>query len=289
MKKIDKNYFGTIGMALSCTLFLAGALKKYKNYVMPVDVDMIRTIDEWNKVLISLLQDKKYKSQLGDLGNKLVAYSSRCKDFSVRCVEDAPDASVQGLHYVLRFQENVKYLNSKYNADLCFCDFGCGLSPLAVVFQQKYNLQDVYCVDIVPEIADLYTDAAYKLTGKIPSFIDWAEVQKLSGKKINTITSIGCLPHMSKEVQKEYMKIINKKFHNFFLEIKYKKSDNVPNADNAFTLRELQELRVDVENVTDIETAMIRICLNYIRKFVRAKPDRRDFLINQSRCLFLSR
>lgn len=287
---VVKNNFGSIGMALSCTLFLEGALNKYKKYTVSVNDDTVLLIKEWNNVLISLLIDPRYKTMLGDIGNKLIKFKSKCQDYAARCVDDAPDVNVQSLHYALRFQENIKFLNRKIkeNERLSFVDFGCGLSPLSIVMQNEYSLVNTYCIDIVPEIADLYTNASYQLIGKIPEFIDW-EYAKSENNDINTIVSVGCLPHMPLNVQKEYLKTINKKFENFFLEIKYKKQDGIANSENAFSLMDLQKLRIDVDNVTDIETAMIKNSLIYLSKFVHAKPERKDFLINQSRSLFLSR
>ena len=287
---VVKNNFGSIGMALSCTLFLEGALNKYKKYTVSVNDDTVLLIKEWNNVLISLLIDPRYKTMLGNIGNKLIKFKSKCQDYAARCVDDAPDVNVQSLHYALRFQENIKFLNRKIkeNERLSFVDFGCGLSPLSIVMQNEYSLVNTYCIDIVPEIADLYTNASYQLIGKIPEFIDW-EYAKSENNDINTIVSVGCLPHMPLNVQKEYLKTINKKFENFFLEIKYKKQDGIANSENAFSLMDLQKLRIDVDNVTDIETAMIKNSLIYLSKFVHAKPDRKDFLINQSRSLFLSR
>ena len=287
---VVKNNFGSIGMALSCTLFLEGALNKYKKYTVSVNDDTVLLIKEWNNVLISLLIDPRYKTMLGNIGNKLIKFKSKCQDYAARCVDDAPDVNVQSLHYALRFQENIKFLNRKIkeNERLSFVDFGCGLSPLSIVMQNEYSLVNTYCIDIVPEIADLYTNASYQLIGKIPEFIDW-EYAKSENNDINTIVSVGCLPHMPLNVQKEYLKTINKKFENFFLEIKYKKQDGIANSENAFSLMDLQKLRIDVDNVTDIETAMIKNSLIYLSKFVHAKPERKDFLINQSRSLFLSR
>lgn len=287
---VVKNNFGSIGMALSCTLFLEGALNKYKKYTVSVNDDTVLLIKEWNNVLISLLIDPRYKTMLGNIGNKLIKFKSKCQDYAARCVDDAPDVNVQSLHYALRFQENIKFLNRKIkeNERLSFVDFGCGLSPLSIVMQNEYSLVNTYCIDIVPEIADLYTNASYQLIGKIPEFIDW-ECAKSENNDVNTIVSVGCLPHMPLNAQKEYLKTINKKFENFFLEIKYKKQDGIANSENAFSLMDLQKLRIDVDNVTDIETAMIKNSLIYLSKFVHAKPERKDFLINQSRSLFLSR
>ena len=284
--------FGEIGMALSCTLFLEAALKKYKKYATSVDEDSIKVINEWNKIIISLLKDSRYRPVLGRVGNRLIGHKQLCKKFAQKCVDEAPDVSVQSLHYALRFNENVRFLKNKYDVDggLKFVDLGCGLSPLSAVFQTKYNLENVYCIDVVPEIADLCTKVSYKLSGKEPSFITWNQAQEMSGKNsINTIVSVGCLPHMPLKTQKEYMKQINKNFDNFFLEIKYKKQNDIKNSDNAFSIQELQKLRIGVENVSDIETVAIRNCLSYLSKFVHAKPNRRDFLVNQSRSLFLSR
>lgn len=287
-----KTDFGKIGMALSCTLFLEAALKKYKKYAASVDEDSIKVINEWNRIIISLLNDSSYRPMLGRIGNKLIDHKQLCKNFAQKCVDDAPDVSAQSLHYALRFNENVRFLKNKYDVDseLKFVDLGCGLSPLSAVIQTKYNLENVYCIDTVPEIVDLCAKASCKLNGKEPQFITWDQAQKMSGKNgINTIVSVGVLPHMPLKMQKEYMEQINKKFDNFFLEIKYKKKNDIKNSDNAFSIQELQNLRIGVENVSDIETVAIRNCLNYISKFVHAKPNRRDFLANQSRSLFLSR
>ena len=206
---VVKNNFGSIGMALSCTLFLEGALNKYKKYTVSVNDDTVLLIKEWNNVLISLLIDPRYKTMLGNIGNKLIKFKSKCQDYAARCVDDAPDVNVQSLHYALRFQENIKFLNRKIkeNERLSFVDFGCGLSPLSIVMQNEYSLVNTYCIDIVPEIADLYTNASYQLIGKIPEFIDW-EYAKSENNYINTIVSVGCLPHMPLNVQKEYLKTI---------------------------------------------------------------------------------
>lgn len=289
VKKFD---FGSIGMALSCTLFLEGALQKYKTYAPSVDQENLKIIQEWNKVLLSLLQDSRYKSMLGAVGNKLLKYSTRNKDFTNGCVDRAPDVNVQSLHYVLRFQENVSFLDNKIrnNSNINFVDFGCGLSPLTPVMQAKYSLKDTYCADIVPEIADLYTNASYKLSGFIPEFIDWEQIQdKGNNGELNTFVSVGCFPHIPKKQQVEYMRTIDKKFQNFFLEIKYKSSENISNSENAFSLADLQNLRMDVDDVKNIESAMLKNGLLYVRRFISAHADRRDFLTNQSRSIFLSR
>ena len=176
---------------------------------------------------------------------------------------------------------------------MIFCDLGCGLSPLGAVFQLKYNLPDVYCVDVAPEIADLYTEAAYKLGGKLPSFVGWDVAKRLAKKDtdvaLNTVVSVGCLPHMNLDTQKRYLHDINNKFENFFVEIKYKQQDGVRGEDNAFSLYDLQKLRLDVENVNNIETAVIRNAIKYLRRFIKLKDNRKDFLEDNSRSLFLSR
>ena len=287
-----KDYYGSIGMALSCTLFLEGALKKYKKAAGAIDDDTMRLIKEWNAILLTLLKDDKYKYGLGALGNKLIKKNAKNNDFVSRCVVDAHDASVQSLHYALRFQESVLFLNDKIqkNPNLSFCDLGCGLSPLGAVFQTKYNLSDVYCIDIIPEITDVYAEAAYKLGGKIPKFTSWAAVkQKTNDDKLNALVSVGCLPHMNIEEQKQYLCDINKYFDNFFVEIKYRTKDDILDTEGVFTLAELQKLRLNVENVDDIETAAIRSCLRYMLRFIRLKADRKDFLAEHSRSLFLSR
>lgn len=293
---MNKNdYFGSVGMALSCTLFLEGALKKYKNFAGVIDEDTIILIEEWNKVLLCLLKADKYKNRLGTIGNKLIKNASVSKEFVPKCVDDAHDVSVQALHYALRFQESVSFLNDKLNQDkpVTFCDLGCGLSPLSAVFQARYDLPNVFCVDVMPEIAELYTKASYELSRKMPTFIDWDAAKKMAKRNedtgLNTVVSVGCLPHMDIETQKQYLGDINKRFDNFFVEVKYKKQEDMTDASNAFNLSELQRLRLDVENVDSLETAMIRNSIRYLMKFVRSKSDRIDFLINRSRSLFLSR
>lgn len=289
---IKKDYYGSISVALSCTLFLECALKKYKKDSSIIDDDTMRLIKEWNIILLSLLKDTKYKHCLGLLGNKLINSMSRNNGFIPRCIVGAHDVSVQSLHYVLRFQESISFLNNKIQKSMntSFCDLGCGLSPLSAVFQTKYNLSDVYCIDVIPEIADIYTDAAYKLGGKMPTFISWDDAKrKTYDSKLNMLVSVGCLPHMSIEEQKQYLRDINKFFDNFFVEIKYKNKDGILDTEGVFSLEELRKLRLNVENVDDIETAAIRNCMRYMLGFIRLRADRKDFLVDHSRSLFLSR
>ena len=288
-----KKNLNNIDMALSCTLFLECALKKYKNYAVSVDADMMRIIHEWNRVLVSVLKEEPYNKLLGTVGRKLIINIHGYQDFVPRCVDGAFDVSVQSLHYALRFQENVQYLKEKYNSgsDIVFCDLGCGFSPLSVVLQNEYNLGNVYCIDIVPEVAEIYTTVANKMYGKNPDFVDWKSAQKMAADgDINTLNAVGCLPHMPLDVQKKYMMAANKKFPNFFLEIKYKKQEKVPNSKQAFSLLDLQKMKMDVKNVSDVETAMIGSSMRYMFRFVHSKPDRiNDFLVERTRSLFLSR
>lgn len=288
----EKDYFGTIGIPLSCTLFLEGALKKYNRSTHSVDSDILNLVKDWNKILLSLLKDNIYKPALGILGNKLINRASSRKSFIPRCIEEAHDVSVQSLHYALRFSESVSFLKNKLqkDANLEFCDLGCGLSPLAAVFQAQYNLSNTYCIDTTPEIADLYTTAAYKLGGHIPKFIDWNTAKQMSSNNgLNTIVSLGCLPHMKLDTQKQYLRDINKVFTNFFIEIKYTNQSDTPGSNGIFTLKELQKMRLEVENIDNIETAAIRNSMRYMSAFVRLKSDRTDFLGNSCRSLFLSR
>ena len=107
MSNID--YFGKIGMALSCTIFLEGGLKKYKKYTALVDADMLCLIGEWNKILLSLLKNGKYRLDLGRIGNKLLKRTPELDSFVPRCIEECYDISVQSLHYALRFQESALF------------------------------------------------------------------------------------------------------------------------------------------------------------------------------------
>ena len=47
------------------------------------------------------------------------------------------------------------------------------------------------------------------------------------------------------DLQKKYMRAANKKFPNFFLEIKYKKQEKVPNSKQAFSLLDLQKMKMN--------------------------------------------
>ncbi len=283
--------FGSIGIPLSCSIFLECALDAYKPYIKSIGDETLKIVHEWNNLLISLLKTNKYKSILGKTGNKLLHYTSENINFGNKCVSTAQDVNVQSLHYALRFDKSVRFLRDKYEYDpkLKLCDLGVGFSPLSVVFQTQYDIKDVYCIDIVPEIADIYTETAYKLYGNTPNFISWETLQTMQKKeRPNTIVSVGCLPHIPIETQKEYMKQINDKFDNFFLEIKYTKQSQKTNTTNAFSLSDLQDLCLDFENIMDVEIAVKRNAISYLRKFMHAKPNRADF-INNCRSLFLSR
>ena len=289
---VKDNYFGSIGMALSCSLFLEGALKRYKNFTCDVDEDMMSLIKEWNIILLSILKDDKYKAILGVAGSKLIKNICEYKGFVDKCVSGAPDVSLQSLHYSLRFQESVSFLKGKRNNDggLKFCDLGCGLNPLGIIFQERYNLSSVYCVDVSSEITDLYALAANSLCGKSPEFVAWGNAKQLSCKDgLNTVISVGCLPHMNLGVQKQYLSDINRFFDNFFVEIKYKKQEDCINSNDAFSIKELQKLRLEIGAVDNIETAMIRNSMRYLFKFIHSKPNYKEFLVNRSRSLFLSR
>ncbi len=286
-----KSDFGSIGVPLSCSIFLEWALNSYKPYIKSINEDTLKIVHEWNTVLTATLKNSKYKSNLGATGDKLLHYTTENINFGSKCIATAQDVNVQSLHYALRFDKSVGFLRDKYEQapKLRFCDLGAGFSPLSVVFQTQYGIENVYCIDIVPEIADIYTQSAYKLYGNAPDFIDWKTLQTKPEKtNLNTIISVGCFPHMPIETQKEYMREINDKFDNFFLEIKYKKQNQTTNIDNAFSLSDLQELCLDFENIMDVETAVKRNAIDYLRKFMHAKPNRADF-INNCRSLFLSR
>lgn len=292
---VKKNLAGgslsAVDLSLSCSLFTEGGIKKYYDYSQDIDGDMRYIIHEWNCVLIDLFRDSKYVKYLGPVGKKLVAH--RGDNFVPKCCSSGHDVVVQSLHYTLRFQENVRYLKAKYADDynIVFCDLGCGLSPLAVVFQTVYDLDEVYCIDIAPEIAELYVVASNRLLGKSPTFIDWAQAQKLARSGVlNTVSAVGCLPQMPISEQKKYMCSINENFRNFFIETKYKQSDRVPNPQNAFSLSDLMQFRMEVSNISDIEMAMIAYSLRYNNRFIREQPKRiEDFLRQRSRSLFLSR
>ena len=79
--KEPEYYFGDIGIALSCTLFLEGALNRYEKYTESVDFDTVSIIKDWNKILINILKSPKYKRVLGIVGCELLKYINSCEDY----------------------------------------------------------------------------------------------------------------------------------------------------------------------------------------------------------------
>lgn len=64
------DYFGLMGLPLSCNFFLEPALKKYEHYIAPVSQDTKEFVSEWNKVLVDIIKNPKYRPFLGKVGQK---------------------------------------------------------------------------------------------------------------------------------------------------------------------------------------------------------------------------
>lgn len=279
-----------IDIPLSCSLFLEPALARYRTHVSPISQESTEYIHEWNTALTNMLQQPKYKDILGNVARKLL---SRQKDtnYIPSCIEYAQDAKVYALHYAIRFSESIRFLADKINKtpDLKFVDFGCGLSPLAAMTQTANPNTQAYCIDF-PYIADVYNNVARMIGGAQPEFISWDTACKMAAAKndsLNALVAMGVFHYMPIKEQIQNLKFVNKNFQSFMIEIKYK-TENSNTETNAFDLKTLQKLRIDIPHVDTIETAMLANSMRYLHKYRTTLPRYRSFVENV-RSLFLSR
>ncbi len=290
MPKIKETNRGLMDIPLSCSMFLEPALNKYVRNIEPLSRETKHFVHEWNLALVDILKTSRYSGALGELGRKILSRTIKSDNFPTKCVETAQNVPLHSLHYAIRFSESVGFLVKKIraNPNIKFVDFGCGLSPLAPIIQAEYDVSYAYCIDIHPEIIDVYSRASEKVSGRAPCSISWEEAKSMAlSKDLNTIVAMGVLPYISLDDQVANLKFINSHFANFLVEIKY--NNNAETAGkNVFDLKRLQKLRLSVENTQTLETRMIQNSLRYLHKFLGAMPGKRYFLDND-RSLFLSR
>lgn len=279
-----------IDIPLSCSLFLEPALARYHKHVSPISQECTEYIHEWNTALTNMLHQPKYNEYLGNIARKLLSRQKNTK-YIPSCIEYAQDAKMYALHYAIRFSESIRFLTNKIDniPDLKFIDFGCGLSPLAAMTQTSHPNTQAYCIDF-PYIADIYDNVARMVGGAQPEFISWDAACKMAADKnnrMNALIAMGVFHYMPIKEQIQNLKFVNKNFQSFMIEIKYK-TENSDTKTNAFDLKTLQKLRIDIPHVDTIETAMLANSMRYLHTYRTTLPKYRSFVENV-RSLFLSR
>ncbi len=286
-----KMTFGEMDIPLSCSFFLEPALVRYAGFVTPLSRDMHEFIHEWNTALLYEVSLPQYSEFIGDLGRKIMRNVSRFSDYATRCVECGSDIQLQALHYALRFDQGMRLLNqralqSNPEKPVNFVELGIGFSPMTALFQNQCKTSNAYCID-TPVITDVYGAVSDKLGVAPPNPIEWRHACQMAREyKLDTIVALGVLPYIDLNEQVARLKMINQRFPNFLVEIKYNNAAN--RGKNVFNLDQLQELKMSVENTATLESTMINNSLRYLHKFLCAMPNKKYFLIGD-RSLFLQR
>ena len=281
--------FGMMDVPMSCSLFMEPALGRYKQYLAPLPELVGEYVREWNRALVGVMKEPDIKRHLGDVGHKILDGSARNNSFLARCAASPHDISNHSLHYALRFSESTKFLDEKVKRipNGNFVDFGAGLSPLAAAIQTTNNVSGAYVVDM-PEIMDAYVRTAQRVGGRVPTPTTWTNIQGMAQHhKMDTLVAMGVFHYMPMNEQIQHMQFVNEKIPNFLIEIKYDNT-NSSTDDKVFTMQKFQSLRLLVNDAQTLETALIRNSLRYLSRFMRAKPNRKDFL-SGNHSLFLSR
>lgn len=290
MARQQKN-FGVLDIPMSCSVFLEPALRRYADYIAPMNSDVHEYVYEWNRALLNVINQSKYLKHLGTVGGAIAKNCQRFDNYSKMCVEWASDISAQSLHYAIRFSESLHFINSKLaqNKNLKFVDFGCGMSPFAPYVAYKNPESVAYCVDLPPII-----DVFYETTESVapgtnhPTPITWDKTKSMAQEhKLDALVAMGVFPHIDMQEQLQDLHFINLYFTNFMIELKY--SNDIDNrSKNSFNPITLQNLRMSVENVDTLETAAIQNSMRYLHTFLAACPSKRWFL-EHDRSLFISR
>lgn len=281
--------FGLMDIPMSCSLFMEPALTRHKHYIAPMSVTTREYIREWNRALVEVMKQPNIARYLGDVGHKILGGAIRNAKYLARCTQRAENIPMHSLHYALRFSESVKFLSDKVASHTTnsFVDLGAGFSPLTAAIQTEYNISNAYIIDM-PEIMDAYVRTAEMVGGRVPRTITWTDAKNMAvSHSLDTIVAMGVLHYMPLDEQIDRMKFINSHIPNFLLEIKYNNHSDII-GDNTFDLKKLQSLRLLVNNTQTLETALIQNSLRYLSNFIRAMPDKKNFLEND-RSLFLSR
>lgn len=287
---ITKKIKSPIDIPLSCSLLLEPALGHFKPFVAKTSKETKDFVHQWNCALLDVI--KKDSFVLGHTGQRIVNGMNRHPNFLKRCVS-APiycDMPSWSLHYAIRFTESLRFLRQKQqkNSEIMFADYGCGLSPVAIIAKNEYDIQNAFCIELSPQIIDLYGSAADKMGVKAPEFIEWKDTVNLTkNNKLNTVIGMGVFPYMPIEEQLKQFRTIYKNIPNFLIEVKYN-SNPSEEVKNSFTLENLRKIRLTIENVDSLETTVLRNSVRYLSVFRKTLPNERRFIEN-CRSLFLSR
>ncbi len=284
-----KFSFGLMDIPMSCSLFMEPALTRHKHCIAPVSVTAREYIREWNRALIEVMKQPCMQHYLGEVGQKILNGTMRNARYAAYCTEHAETVPMHSLHYALRFTESAKFLSDKIASHTTnsFVDLGAGFSPLAAAIQTEYNISNAYIIDM-PEIMDAYIRTAEMVGGRVPRTATWEDAKNMAtSHRLDTIVAMGVMQYMPLDEQVERMKFINSHIPNFLLEIKYNNHSDAIGG-NTFDLKKLQSLRLLVSDTQTLETTLIKNSLRYLSSFIRAMPNKKNFLEND-RSLFLSR
>lgn len=286
---LRKKVQSPVDIPLSCSLFLEPALWRFKPFMAKTSKETKDFLHQWNAAVLDVT---KNKDVLGTVGQRIVNGIDMSPNFLKKCVSTSLtcDMPSWALHYAIRFTESLRFLSQKQqNIDsVKFVDYGSGLSPVAIIAKNEYNISDSYCIETSPQIIELYLSAADKMGLKKPEFIEWSDVANMAkSNKLNTIIGMGVFPYMSIEEQLKHFQIIYKNIPNFLIEIKYN-SNPTKQKENCFTLENLQKIKLTIENVDSLETTVFRNSMRYLSVFRKTLPQERKFIEN-CRSLFLSR
>ena len=286
---------GLIDIPLSCSSFLEPALHCYKPFATETSKEIKDFIYRWNYTLSDTVKDIKNKKILGHFG-RYVFFTNLYYPWLWQTYINASsitDSAMAGgdmpswaLLYAIRFKISMDFLNQKQAStkNIKFLDFGCGLAPTAAIAKNQMNIQDTYCIELYPEICDVYQQTADKMGIKSPTFIKWDDVLS---NKINTIISMGVFPYMTKSDQRTHFETIYKNIPNFVIEIKYNATTKKHEL-NGFSKPELQKIATDIKTQPDLTENTTKNTIKYLNLFCRNLPVERTFIQNH-RCLFLSR
>ena len=286
---------GLIDIPLSCSSFLEPALNCYQPFAKDTPQETKDFIHQWNYTLADTVKDIKNNKIMGEFGQyvffvtlyypwlwQTYINASSITD-SAMAGGDMPSWS---LLYAIRFKISMDLLKQKQSTEqnIKLLDFGCGLSPTAVIAKNQMDIQDTYCIELYPEICDIYQQTADKMGIKSPTFIKWKDVLS---NKINTVISMGVFPYMTKSDQLKHFETIYKNIPNFAIEIKYNANTNTPDI-NGFSNPELQKIAADMAIQPDLHKNTYKNATKYLNLFCRNLPVERSFIQNH-RSLFLSR
>lgn len=286
---------GLIDIPLSCSSFLEPALNCYHPFATETSKETKDFIHQWNCTLSNIVKDIKNQRIVGEFG-QYVFFVTLYYPWLWRTYINASsmtDSALAGgdmpswsLLYAIRFKISMDFLKQKQSTsqNIKFLDFGCGLAPTAAIAKNQMDIQDTYCIELHPEIADIYQQTADKMGIKSPTFIKWTDVLS---NKINTVISMGVFPYMTKSDQLNHFENIYKNIPNFAIEIKYNAPTNAPDI-NGFSKLDLQKISAGMKTQPDLTKNASKNTTKYLNLFCRNLPVERSFIQNQ-RSLFLSR